>query len=130
MANCCSMIFTGSWLDYTTPDAAMELAGFTVHQADRTAASGKKTGSGLCIYINNSWCTNTTAIERLCCPDVELMLLKCRPFYLPREFGVVYICAVYIPPDANAKLALAQLHNSINNNLVAHPDCLYSSGGL
>lgn len=107
IANCCSMIFTETWLDYTTPDKAIELAGLTSHRADSTADSGKKIGGGLCIYINNSWCTNTTVVERLCCPDVEFMLRKCRPFYLPREFSVVYICTVYIPPDANAKLALA-----------------------
>lgn len=98
IANCCSMIFTETWLDYTTPDAAIELAGLTVYRADRTADSGKKIGGGLCIYTNNSWCTNTIVVERCCCPDVEFMLLKCRPFYLPREFSVVYICAVYIPP--------------------------------
>ncbi len=34
------------------------------------------------------------------------MLLKCRLFYLLKEFTAVHICAVYIPPDANAKLVL------------------------
>ncbi len=57
------------------------------------------------------------------------MLLKCRPFYLPREFTAVYICAVYIPPDANAKLALAQIYDSINNSLVAHPDGVFIAAG-
>ena len=57
------------------------------------------------------------------------MLLKCRPFYLPREFTAVYICAVYIPPDANAKLALAQVHDSINDSLVAHPDSVFIAAG-
>lgn len=34
------------------------------------------------------------------------MILRCRPFYLPHEFTVVIIMAVYIPPSANAKIAL------------------------
>lgn len=55
--NCCSMIFTETWSDSTTPDEAIELEGCTAY---RTTNSCKKTGGGLCIYINNSWCTNTT----------------------------------------------------------------------
>ncbi len=45
------------------------------------------------------------------------MLLKCRPFYLPREF------------TANAKVALAQVYDSINNSLVAHPDSVFIAAG-
>ncbi len=50
-------------------------------------------------------------------------------FYLPREFTAVYIWAVYIPLDTNAKLALAQLHDSINNCLGAHPDSVFIAAG-
>lgn len=57
------------------------------------------------------------------------MLLKCRPFYLPREFTAVHICAVYIPPDANAKLALAQIYYSINNSLVTYPGSVFIAAG-
>ncbi|KAK0131026.1 RNA-directed DNA polymerase from mobile element jockey [Merluccius polli] len=62
MDNCNSLIFTETWLDSATPAAATELAGHTNYRADRTADSGKKTGGGLCIYLNNSWCTNTTIL--------------------------------------------------------------------
>lgn len=64
ICNCCCMIFSETWLDSTTPDAAIELAGRTAYRADRTADSGKKTGGGLCIYINNSWCTNVTVVDK------------------------------------------------------------------
>ncbi|KAK7929457.1 hypothetical protein WMY93_005852 [Mugilogobius chulae] len=127
--HCSCLIFSETWLDNSIPDAAIELAGRTAYRADRTAESGKKTGGGLCIYINNSWCTNVAVMDSLCSPEAELLLLKCRPFYLPREFAVVYICAVYIPPDANAKLALAQVSSSINNSLVAHPDSVFIAAG-
>ncbi|KAK7901608.1 hypothetical protein WMY93_018377 [Mugilogobius chulae] len=98
--HCSCLIFSETWLDNSIPDAAIELAGRTAYRADRTAES-----------------------------EAELLLLKCRPFYLPREFAVVYICAVYIPPDANAKLALAQVSSSINNSLVAHPDSVFIAAG-
>lgn len=60
-------------------------------------------------------------------PEAKMLLLKYRPFYL--EFSCVYICAVYIPPDSNAKLALAQMSSSINNSLIAHPDSALIAAG-
>ncbi len=103
---CCCMIFTATWLDSTTPDAAIELAGRTAYWADRTADSGTKIGGGLCFYINNFWCKNATVVDKLCSPEVELMLLKCRPFYLPREFTAVHICAVYLRERAHLHVNL------------------------
>ena len=35
LTSCCCMIFTETWLDRTTPDAAIELAGRTPYRADR-----------------------------------------------------------------------------------------------
>lgn len=32
-------------------------------------------------------------------PDVELLMLRCRPYYLPREFTSVFVADVYISPD-------------------------------
>lgn len=115
------MIFTESWLDYTTPDAAIELDGFAAHRADRTVGKGEKMEVGCVSELT----TLGPTIEKQCCLKVEFMLLKCRPFYLPREFSAVYICAVYIPPDPNAKMTLIQLNDSINNSLVAHHDCVF-----
>jgi hypothetical protein len=31
-------------------------------------------------------------------PFLEYLMIKCRPFYLPSEFLVVTVTAVYIPP--------------------------------
>lgn len=87
--------------------------------------SGKKIGGGLCVYISKSWCPNVAMGVKLCNPDVEVMLLKFRLFYLPREFTAVYSYVVYLPLDANAKLSLEQLHNNINNSLTAHLDSVF-----
>jgi hypothetical protein len=35
-----------------------------------------------------------------------------RPFYLPREFGQVFVTVVYIPPDANTKTACDIIHET------------------
>ncbi len=36
-------------------------------------------------------------------PDIEYLMLLCRPFHLPREFTLVVITAVYVLPQANAR---------------------------
>ncbi|KAK0155001.1 hypothetical protein N1851_002677 [Merluccius polli] len=46
-------------------------------------------------------------------------MLECRPFYKPREFSVVYICA----------LALSQLYKCIHKCLVAHPESTFIVAG-
>lgn len=32
-------------------------------------------------------------------PGVECVMLRCRTYYLPREFASVFVAAVYVPPD-------------------------------
>ena len=120
--NCCVLIFTESWLHSGIPDSAIMLQGLTVHRADRTAASLKTKGGGLCVFVNNRWCTNSAVVERFCSPDLEFALLRCRPHYIPREFSVILIWAVYIPPQADAKLALARLANAISAQQSRHPE--------
>ncbi|KAK3528891.1 hypothetical protein QTP70_012067 [Hemibagrus guttatus] len=44
---------------------------------------------------------------------VEFVTVRCRPFYLPREFTTVFIVGVYIPPSANAEEALCKLFGAI-----------------
>ncbi|XP_045553110.1 serine/threonine-protein kinase H1 homolog isoform X2 [Salmo salar] len=44
----------GIWLNEDMDN--IQLAGFSVHQQDRTATSGKTRGGGLCLFVNNSCC--------------------------------------------------------------------------
>ncbi|XP_055495637.1 uncharacterized protein LOC129699672 [Leucoraja erinacea] len=117
IADCNAMVFTEPWLNDNIPDNAIELEGRTVFRADRTAEDSSKTkGSGLCIYVNNTWCTDVVRIGSHCSADLEYLMIKCRPFYLPREFTSTVITAVYVPPDANARLAMEELQAAITNN--------------
>jgi len=78
------------------PDSAIQLTGYTTQHHDRTSDSGKSRGGGLCVHVNNSWCTKATTVDRHCCPDLEHVTVKCIPIYLSREFTVVIITAVYM----------------------------------
>lgn len=69
--NCCALIMTETCLNF--PDSAVELIDYTLFCADRTSDAGKKVGGGLCIYVNNAWCTNAAImvlyIVQLCTSD-------------------------------------------------------------
>uniref|UniRef100_A0A669B6K4 Reverse transcriptase domain-containing protein n=1 Tax=Oreochromis niloticus TaxID=8128 RepID=A0A669B6K4_ORENI len=127
--NCSIILITESWLHPLIPDAAVELAGRTLHRHDRNSNSGKSRGGGLCVYVHNEWCCNSRIIHTHCSPDLEVLAVSCRPFYIPREFTVVIVIAVYIPPDANVGTALSLLLNTINKQQLAHPDGVFIVAG-
>ncbi|XP_076875781.1 NACHT, LRR and PYD domains-containing protein 3-like isoform X3 [Brachyhypopomus gauderio] len=103
-----------TWLNSNIPDAAIELAGRTVFRADHTADSGKDKGGGVCICVCNARCTSTNIVQTYCSPHLEFIILKYRPIYLPREFTVVFLTAIYIPPHADVELALTSLHDALH----------------
>ena len=82
---------------------------------------GKKRGGGICIFVKDSWCSQITIRETECDPDIELLCLSLRPFYLPREFGNVIICAAYVPPSGNAATAASRLADCVHNQLQRTP---------
>ena len=95
-------MFTETWLNNSIPDCAIQLERLTCYWADRALVEGGKTrGGGLCVYINDAWCWDAVEVCKHCSPLMELMVLKCRPFYLPKEFTAVMVAAVYIPPTSN-----------------------------
>ncbi|XP_049331041.1 probable RNA-directed DNA polymerase from transposon BS [Astyanax mexicanus] len=132
--DCCVLVFVESWLNDNIPDSAIQLAGLTALRADRSAAlPGKTRGGGVCVYINTEWCNNAVTVAKHCSPLVEFLIVKCRPFYLVREFSAVLIAAVYIPPSAsigaNAKEALCELYRTISDLQNKHPDGLFIIAG-
>ncbi len=128
--DCCVFVFTETWLNDNIPDSAIQLHGLTCCRADRDSSlSGKTRGGGLCVYINKEWCNNAAVLSKHCSSLVEFMVVKCRPFYLPREFTAIVIVAVYIPPCANAKDALRQLYSAISEQQTNNPDGFFIIAG-
>ncbi len=66
-----------------------------------------------------------------CSPLVEFMIIKCRPFYLPREYTAILLVAVYIPPNSNNNRseALNYLYQHISEQQTAHPDAFLILAG-
>ncbi len=102
------------------------------YRADRVLVEGGNTrGGGLCVYINDAWCRYAVMVCKHCSPLVEFMIIKCRPFYLPREYTAIMLAAVYIPPNSNNNRseALNELYQHISEQQRAHPDAFLILAG-
>ena len=95
-----------------------------MYQQDRTAASGKTRGGGLCIFVNNSWCKISKEVSSYCSPEVEFLMIRCRSHYLSQEFSSILFVAVDIPQQSEpgTKIALNELYSAIIKQENAHPE--------
>lgn len=121
-----------TWLSDRIPDSHVEMEGFALHRMDRDQAStGKKQGGGVCLYVNNRWChtQHVTVKERVCDPNIELIAVSCRPYYLPREFSHVIVMVVYIPPSGNGKCAIETISRITHDLQRSSPDALVILNG-
>ena len=84
--------------------------------------TNKSKGGGVCFLINDNWCTNVQTISKGCTKDLEHLTIKCRPFYLPREFTSITLTSVYIHPNADTKTALNELRSVIYESESKYPD--------
>ena len=118
-----AIVVTETWLDSSIPDGAMLLDRRTLHRLDRDeTATGKTRGGGVCIYVHQKYATDSRTIHTHCCKDLEVLMISCRPFYLPREISSIVIIEVYVPPDADVNKAMSLLHDVITERLRLQPD--------
>ena len=127
--DCNAFVFTETWLDPSISDSAILPGGLSIHRQDRTVDSGKNRGGGVCILINNQWCVDAQKTLSGCSPDLEHLMVKCRPFYLPREFSAVVLVAVYVPPQADTKRAMDELYEIIDRQETLHPEAAFIVAG-
>lgn len=111
--NASVLCFTETWLNPDVPDSLVSPDGFHPVRSDRTLNSGKKVGGGLCLFVNEKWCHTNNIIlkEKTCLPQVETLVVQCRPYYLPREIPCIVFIVVYLPagPDPESTLHIDNL---------------------
>ncbi|XP_048414141.1 uncharacterized protein LOC125465079 isoform X2 [Stegostoma tigrinum] len=129
LRDCCVLCFTETWLTPTTPDNALQPEGFSIHRMDCTVSLGRARDGGVCLLINNSWCSDVATLLSYCSQDLEYLMLKCRPYYLPREFTCVILTVVYIPPHAEMKSALDEIYTVTNRFEMKYPEALFIIAG-
>lgn len=88
------------------PNSLFDLDGFSLDWADRD---------------ESWWCSQYTVREAVCKPDVELLCLSLRPFYLPREFGNIIICSAYVSPTGNSAKAASCISDCVHKQLKRTP---------
>jgi ribosome assembly protein 1 len=94
----CLLGLSETWLNDDVDNDVVSINGFSILRSDRTRTeSGKNGGGGVCLYVNNRWCTEFTVHERTCTPLFDLLCVSLRPHYLPREFTKIVVCVAYIP---------------------------------
>ena len=112
----CPLAFTETWLDDRVHNHELTVDGFGAPvRLDRNKVdTGKEQGGGVCFYVNKKWCNTVLVREALCTPDIELLSISLRPFYLPREFPQLFFTLVYIHPRANASRAIEHIIDNIH----------------
>lgn len=115
------MVLMETWLHLDLASSQLEVDGSSLVWADRSAASGKNQGGGVCVFVNEGWCTQFTVRSIVYDTDIELLCLSMRPFYLPREFGNIIICGIYVPPSGNAARAAEQIHDCVQQQIQRTP---------
>ena len=74
--------------------------------------------------------SNVKEVSRHCSPEVEYLMISCRPHYLPREFSSILFIAIYLPPqtDLGTNTALNQLYKAISKQKKCSPRSSAPSG--
>ena len=89
---------TESWLNPNIAKSRTELDGYEQFRNDRLPAdSGKAVGGGILMYIDKCWSTNNQKIYSHTDNHCEIMTIKSRPHWLPREFSSVISISCYTP---------------------------------
>ena len=96
LRNCCALVLTVLTSNHS--DEQLSLDGYTLLRADRdTNRTNKSQGGGLAIYIHHDWSNSFSIISTHSEPDLETMVVKVRPFWLPRDITCVVFIIVYCP---------------------------------
>lgn len=128
--DCSVFCLTETWLHSGVPESSLQPPGFSVYRSDRVKErTGKSKGGGVCFLINELWCTDCVIVNKTCNANLECLIVKCRPFYLPREFSVTFLCGVYIHPRADTSVALSELSEIVHNFENSHVNAVVIVAG-
>ena len=96
---------TESWLTPDISHSRTEIAGYEQFRHDRLPdVSGKSCGGGVLVYIDNKWSTNNNIIFNYTDPHCEILTIKSRPHWLPREFSSIISVSCYAPFTGDSRL--------------------------
>ena len=118
------MCFSETWFKDSNTNIETDIDGFICKRMDRTPESGKSLGGGVCIYVNQRWCTNICVKQHYFSPDIKLITVGLRPHYLPREFPHIFVTVVYIHPRADVNNASTTIAEFVQDLEKQSPDAV------
>ena len=83
---------------------------------------------GILVYISDRWSANNKVIHHKSTPHLEIMTIKSRPFWLPREIQNIITVACYCPQTdlsniaANTKSTKNYIYQHIQELEVRYPN--------
>ena len=112
------LCITESWLNKYVSDAMLNIDGYNMIRADRSAQSGKQTGGGIILYHKNN--LDITEIKGLtvCNQNVEILWVTLQL----KQTRPQYIGVVYRPPDGDYNAAVDILEDNLTNLNVRNCD--------
>ena len=99
---CHCVLLTETWLSDTIPDSFWSPSTdcWQIYRCDRS----EKRGGGVGIMLNNdTFRNNVKVLAKEQTEGYEILALRTKPKYLPREFDSVILCCIYIPPSQKNK---------------------------
>ena len=120
--NASLIAFSETW--FNNKSTSIDIDNFKCVRGDRTDAALKDGGGGVCLYVNNRYChpNNVYTTGHICTPDVEILTVTLRPYYLPREFPKVTVNIVYVPCSAHDETAAEIIAETVNQQQTSTPD--------
>ncbi len=61
-------------------------------------------------------------LKKMCCSNLQMLFINCKPFYSPREICSFILVSVYIPTQAHVNSALQKLADLITDTDQKHLD--------
>lgn len=113
MRNCCVLCFTEKWLTPMSLDMMLQPEGLSTRQCQKK----EKYPIHDELFVVLGCCK---VLSHASPHDLKLPV-KCQQFLLLTEFSDVILTAIYIPPQADIKLALEELCCSINRHKTSYP---------
>ena len=106
----CVLGISETWLNRSVPDSMIGIGNYDVYRSDRSAASGKSTGGGVCLYVHTKY--NTTARDDItvCMQDIEIIWIRLSL----KDTRPTYIACVYRPPSGNLEAAFSIVEEHVS----------------
>lgn len=75
--------------------------------------------------VINKWCSDGEIVSLGCSPDLEHLMIGCRPYYLQGEFTWAVITGVYFAALADTNKALDTLYGVIDRTEITAGGCFF-----